>query len=92
LDNLEVSCRQRCNECSYKLTHQIDYKKAPEILEYPCTNIKSSHKIKIKIEDEYKVLFLRGVIYHDKNHFCSRIVLVELKTCNRKILVLAIYA
>ena len=29
LDNLEVPCRQRCNECSYKLTYQIDYKEAP---------------------------------------------------------------
>ena len=122
LDNLEVPCRQRCNKCSYKLTHQIDYKEAPEILvlEYPHTNIKSSHEIKIKIQDEYKVLSLRGIIYHGNNHFCSRIISVdgtiwyndgittgnnsiedghlsttsyeELKTCNGKILVLAIYA
>ena len=79
-----------------------------------------SHRIKIKIEEEYKVLSLRGVIYHSNNHFCSRIVSVdgtiwyndsittgnnsiedghlsttsyeELKNCNGKILVLAIYA
>jgi len=122
LDNLEVPCRQRCNECSYKLTHQIDYKEAPEILvlEYSCTNITSSHRIKIKIEDEYRVLSLRGVIYHGNNHFCSRIISADgtiwyndgiatgnnsiedghlsttsyekLKTCNGKILVLAISA
>jgi hypothetical protein len=122
LDNLEVPCRQKCNECYYKLTHQIFYKEAPEILvlEYPHTNIKSSHKIKIEIQDESKVLSLRGIIYHGNNHFCSRIISVdgtvwyndgmttgnnsienghlstmdyeELKTCNGKILLLAIYA
>jgi len=37
----------------------------------------TSHKIKIKIEDEYKVLSLRGVIYHGNNYFCSRIVSVD---------------
>ena len=102
--------------------HQIDYKEVPEILvlEYPYTNIKSFHRIKIKIQDEYKVLSLRGIIYHGNNYFCSRIISVngtiwyndgittdnnsiedghllttnyeELKTCNGKILVLAIYA
>ena len=122
MDNLEVPCRQKCNECFYKLTHQIYFKEAPEILvlEYPHTNIKSSHKIKIKIQDEYKVLSLKGIIYHGNNNFCSRIISVdgtiwyndgmttgnnrienghlstmsseELKTCNGKILVLAIYA
>lgn len=122
LNNLEVPCTQKCNECFYNLTHQIDYKEVPEmlVLEYPYTNIKSSHKIKIKIQDEYKVLSLRGIIYHGNNHFCSRIISVdgtiwynddmttgknsiedghlstmnyeELKTCNGKILVLAIYA
>ena len=122
LDNLEVPCRQICNECFYTLTHQIEYKEAPEILvlEYPHTNIKTSHKIKMKIQDEYKVLCLRGIIYHGNNHFCSRIISVDetiwyhdgittgnnsiedghlsnmnyedLKTCNGKRLVLAIYA
>jgi len=122
LDNLEIPCRQKCDECSNKLTHQIDYKEAPDLLllEYPHTNIKSSHKIKIKIQNEYKVLSLRGIIYHGNNHFCSRIIspdgtiwyndgiatgnnsvedghlstisYKELKICNQKTLVLAVYA
>ena len=32
------------------------------------------HEIKIKIQDEYEVLSLRGIIYHGNNHFCSRII------------------
>jgi len=43
-------------------------------LEYPHTNIKSSHEIKINIQNEYKVLSLRGIIYHVNNHCCSRII------------------
>jgi hypothetical protein len=76
LNSLEIPCGNKCNECSSKLTHQIDYKEAPDLLllEYPHTNIKSSHKIKIKINDEYKILSLRGIIYHGENHFISRII------------------
>ena len=43
-------------------------------MEYPHTNIKSSYKIKFKVNDEYKVLSLRGIIYHGENHFSSRII------------------
>ena len=76
LDSLEIPCRDKCNECFSKLTHQIDYKEKPDLLllEYPHTNIKSSHKIKLKVNDEYKVLSLRGIIYHGGNHFSSRII------------------
>jgi hypothetical protein len=31
----------------------------------------------MKIQDEYKVLSLRGIIYHGNNHFCSRIISVD---------------
>ena len=43
LDTLEMPCRQKCKECSNRLTHQIDYKEKPAllVLEYPGTNIKS---------------------------------------------------
>jgi len=44
------------------------------VLEYPGTNIKSSYKIKIKIGSKYKVLSLRGIVYHGSNHFCSWII------------------
>ena len=70
LDNLEMPCRQKCDECSNKLTHQIDYKEAPDLLllGYPHTNIKPSHKIKIKIQNEYKILSLRGIILYQYDH------------------------
>ena len=44
LDNLEVPCRQKCNECFYKLAHQIYFKEAPEILvlEYCIISFNSS--------------------------------------------------
>ncbi len=76
LDTLEIPCRRKCDDCSNRLTHQINYKEAPDLLllEYPHANIQTSHKIKIKIENEYKVLFLRGIVYHGENHFCSRII------------------
>ena len=89
------------------------------VLEYPGTNIKTSYKIKIKIGNKYKVLSLRGIVYHGSNHFCSWIIspdgtiwyndgittgknsiknghlitisYEELKVCDRKELVLAIY-
>jgi hypothetical protein len=28
----------------------------------------------MNIQDEYKVLSFRGIIYHGNNHFCSRII------------------
>ena len=116
-----MPCRQKCKECSSRLTHQIDYQEKPDllVLEYPGTNIKSSYKIKIKIENKYKVLSLRGIVYHGSNHFCSQIISAdgtiwyndgittgknsiqdehlstisheELKICNGKELVLAVY-
>ena len=87
MNNLEVSCRQKCNECSYKLTHQIDYKEVPEILvlEYPCTNIKASHRI----------ISIDGTIWYNnsiEDGHLSTTSYKQLKTCNGKILVLAIYA
>jgi hypothetical protein len=46
-------------------------------LEYPHTNIKSSHKIKMKIQNEYKALSLKSIKYHGNNYFCSRIILAN---------------
>ncbi|KDR65319.1 hypothetical protein GALMADRAFT_82002, partial [Galerina marginata CBS 339.88] len=54
----------------------IDYTEAPKILvlEYPLTNIKSSHQIKIKVGNEVICLQLKGIVYHGQNHFTSRVI------------------
>ena len=44
------------------------------ILEYPFTNIRTSHKIKVKAENNSSILGLRGTVYHGDNHFTSRFI------------------
>ncbi|KDR64842.1 hypothetical protein GALMADRAFT_82610, partial [Galerina marginata CBS 339.88] len=76
ISTLDQPCVEKCPECSEIFTHQIDYTEAPKILvlEYPLTNIKSSHQIKIKVGNEVTCLQLKGIVYHGQNHFTSRFI------------------
>ena len=76
MSSAELLCNRQCPECSKSLTHQIDYTKEPQLLimEYPDTNIKTSHRIKIKVANKTCVLTLKGIVYYGDNHFTSRIV------------------
>ncbi|KDR67899.1 hypothetical protein GALMADRAFT_79067 [Galerina marginata CBS 339.88] len=119
---LKEPSTERCNECFSKLGYELQYKEKPKlvILEYPFSNIETSHTLKLNINGQTNILSLRGIVYHGENHFCSRIISSEgkvwyhdgietgkrsiedgnllnmtsndLKICQDKNLVLAVYA
>ena len=66
----------QCPECLETLVHSIKFDELPKllILEYPFTNIRTSHKIKVKAENNSGILGLRGTVYHGDNHFTSRFI------------------
>ena len=66
----------QCPECLKTLVHSIKFDELPKllILEYPFTNIRTSHKIKVKAENNSGILGLRGTVYHGDNHFTSRFI------------------
>ncbi len=76
---LEDSRREVCPECNNTMYSPIFYNDVPDILvfEYPDLNIKTSHKIKIKVNEELKTLYLRGIVYFDSYHFISYIISLE---------------
>jgi len=122
VSDLCKSTNRICPDCSSTMVKKIDYIESPRllVLEYPNTNINTSHEVRLVIDDETTVLHLRGIVYHGENHFTSRIISPEgntwyhdgmttrnttvvdthlnsstyanLKTCQGKRLVLAIYA
>ncbi|KDR65563.1 hypothetical protein GALMADRAFT_81725, partial [Galerina marginata CBS 339.88] len=49
------------------------------ILEYPFSNIETSHKIKMKGNNQINILSLREIVYYGENHFSSRIISSEGK-------------
>ncbi|KAF9459929.1 hypothetical protein BDZ94DRAFT_1170775 [Collybia nuda] len=55
---------------------QTRYNHIPKtfVLEYPHTNIETSHQIKSVVNRKPNSLYLRGIIYHGDNHFTSRII------------------
>ena len=65
-----------CPECQARMTWKIFYKGFPSILtlEYPDTDIKTSHKMFFAADDQKVTLYLRGVIYLGGFHFTSRII------------------
>jgi hypothetical protein len=76
ISHLMIPQNQRCTECFTRLEQCLTYNEPPKllILEYPDSNIKTSHKIKIKMNNDITLLHLKGIIYHGENHFTSRIV------------------
>ena len=67
---------ERCGECLTKLKNCLTYNESPKllILEYPYTATKTSHKIKIKVNDTTTLLYLKGIVYYGESHFTSRII------------------
>jgi hypothetical protein len=65
-----------CPECLCPMVKQLQYNYVPNILalEYPHTNIETSHKIKFLRDEKCTTLYLRGIVYHGENHFTSRII------------------
>ena len=59
-----------------KLKDYLAYNEPPKllILEYPYTTTKTSHKIKLKVNNTTALLYLKGIIDYGENHFTSRII------------------
>ena len=76
ISQLMIPQNQRCTECFTRLEKCLTYNEPPKllVLEYPYSNIKTSHKIKIKVNNNITFLYLKGIIYHGENHFTSRII------------------
>ena len=49
-----------------KSKNYLTYNKPPKllILEYPYTSIKTSHKIKIEVNNTTTLLYLKGIVYY----------------------------
>jgi hypothetical protein len=79
ISELENSTKKKCPDCSGKMTKQIYYTEIPKLMvfEYSSSDIKTSHEIKFKTDEETIILHLRGIIYHGENHFTSRIISSE---------------
>ena len=76
ISELKLPQNERCVECLTKLKNFLTYNEPPKllILEYPYTTIKTSYKIKIKVNDTATLLYLKGIVYYGENHFTSRII------------------
>ncbi|KAF9455327.1 hypothetical protein BDZ94DRAFT_1371138, partial [Collybia nuda] len=122
VDPFEYPIGQFCQECLSPMVKHIKYNHIPKtlVLEYPHTNIETSHQIKFVVNGKSTSLYLRGIIYHGDNHFTSRVISregqiwyhdgmltketciedgtlqnmsnEELKECQDKDLVLAVYS
>jgi hypothetical protein len=55
---------ERCGGYLTKLKNYLAYNEPPKlvILEYPYTTIKTSHKIKLKLNNTTTLLYLKGII------------------------------
>ena len=70
----------RCLECNHKMKQFIFYNEIPYIvvLEYPMQKIKTSHSLELFTSNSDKVkLKLKGIVYHGRYHFTSRIVTAD---------------
>jgi hypothetical protein len=63
ISELNIPQNERCGECLTKLKNCLTYNESPKllILEYPYTTTKTSHKIKIKVNDTTTLLYLKGI-------------------------------
>ena len=54
----------------------IFYNKPPcvLVLEYAQTHIRTSHRLKIKLDEDDVELHLRGIVYHGRFHFTSQFI------------------
>ena len=73
---LKFPQNERCGECFTKIKNYLTYNEPPKlvILKYPYTSIKTSHKIKIKVNNTTTLSYLKEKVYYGENHFTSRII------------------
>ena len=74
--NLGHASEYSCPECLSDTIWNIYYKNPPSILvlEYPATDIRTSHRIKFHADEGFVTLHLRGIVYHGSHHFTSRVI------------------
>ena len=65
-----------CPDCNRNMQNTIFYKTPPHmlVLEYPTTDIQTSHSIIFDYDDNIVKLELRGIVYYGHYHFTSRII------------------
>jgi len=76
ISDIQTNTNRRCPDCTDNMIKHISYTDVPKMIvfEYPNLDIETSHKIRIKIDDQTIVLKLRGIVYHGESHFTSRII------------------
>src|SRR6266487_405386 len=74
--HLGHSTQDSCPECMSDMARDIFYKDPPSILalEYPDTDIRTSHKMVFRRDTGSVTLYLRGIIYLGNYHFTSRVI------------------
>ena len=74
MDSLSETTNILCPECL--LEAPTLYNQPPTLLclEYPNCNLITSHVIKVKTAIGTRNLYLRGIVYHGRYHFTSRII------------------
>jgi hypothetical protein len=68
--------QQRCPECLAEMHQPIFYNEPPclLVLEYGQADMRTSHRLKIKTDEDNVELHLRGIAYHGSFHFTSRFI------------------
>jgi len=76
VQNLYQLQQQKCPECLAEMDQPIFYNKPPcvLVLEYAQTHIRTSHRLKIKLDEDDVELHLRGIVYHGRFHFTSQFI------------------
>ena len=74
--------QESCSACICDMITDTVYQNTPAmlIIEYPESNIKTSHKIRFNTDTGPVYLYLRGIVYHGSFHFTSCIVSVDGST------------
>jgi hypothetical protein len=68
-----------CPECMCDMTRDVSFNEPPKLLviEYPESDMKTSHSIKVKSDTGPAYLYLRGIIYLGGYHFTSQVIAVD---------------
>ena len=76
MQEIAVRVRNKCPHCNLQIMEQIQYSTLPNllVLEYSASDIITSHEILVKVNDEVKTLYLKGVVYYGGYHFASRFI------------------
>jgi hypothetical protein len=81
VEELGHDAQNSCPECMFDTMIDVFYNEVPKLLviEYPQSNIKTSHRITFNTDMGPVYLHLRGIVYHGMSHFTSRIITVDGK-------------